>query len=107
MALCYSIKYGDIGLLRHAMREICVILHALSAHKPRYAREMLRQLHSFVTKAANPQLQEAYLANALVNPRGLQQIFCKMDLLLSIRMASSNVFAALVDFVAKAAPGNE
>lgn len=82
MTLCYSIKYGDVGLLRHAMREVCVILQAPSARKPKYAREMLRQLHIFDTEAADPQLQEAYLANALVNPRGLPQTFYEMDLLL-------------------------
>lgn len=64
------------------MREIWIILQASSAHKPRYAREMLRGLHIFDTKAADPQPQEAYLANALVNPRGLSETFYEMDLLL-------------------------
>lgn len=59
MTLCFSIKHGDIRLLRHAMREICIILQAPSAHKPRYACEVLRELHIFDTKAADPQLQEA------------------------------------------------
>lgn len=82
LTLCYSIKHGDIGLLRHAMREICVILQAPSACKPKYARAMLRQIHIFDTKASDPILQEAYLANALVNPRGLPHTFYEMDLLL-------------------------
>lgn len=82
MTLCYSIKHGDIGLLKHAMREICIILQAPSTRKPKYAREMLRQIHIFDTKAADPILQEAYLANALVNPRGLGHTFYEMDLLL-------------------------
>lgn len=43
---------------------------------------MLRQLHVFDTKTADPILQEAYLANALVNPRGLEHTFYEMDLLL-------------------------
>ena len=43
---------------------------------------MLRQVHIFDTKAADPILQEAYLANALVNPIGKPQSFYKMDLLL-------------------------
>lgn len=43
---------------------------------------MLRQLHIIDTKAADPQLQEAYLANALINPRGLSYTFYEMDLLL-------------------------
>lgn len=75
ITLCYSIKHSDIGLLRHAM-------HEPSAHKPRCALEMLRQLHILDTKAADPQLQQAYLANALVNPPGLPQTFYEMDLLL-------------------------
>lgn len=43
---------------------------------------MLRQLHIFDTKTADPILQETYLANALVNPRGGSRTFYKMDLLL-------------------------
>ncbi|MCJ1348014.1 hypothetical protein MMC31_006244 [Peltigera leucophlebia] len=43
---------------------------------------MLRQLHIFDTNAADPQLQEAYLANALVNLRGLPHTFYEINLLL-------------------------
>lgn len=82
MSLCYAIKHGDTGLLRHAMREVCVILQALSACQPKYSREMMRQVHIFDTKAVDPILQEAYLANALVNLRGLPDTFYEMDLLL-------------------------
>lgn len=57
LTLCYSIKHGDIGLLRGAMREVCIILQAPSANKPKYAREMLRQLHIMDTTASNPILQ--------------------------------------------------
>lgn len=52
--LCYAIKHGDIGLLRHAIREICVILQAPAACKPKYARAMMRQLHIIDTKSADP-----------------------------------------------------
>lgn len=82
MTLSYAIKHGDIGLLRHAMQEVSVILQAPAANKPKYARAMLRQLHIFDTKASDPQLQESYLANALVNPRGLPHTFYEIDLLL-------------------------
>ena len=82
MTFCYAIKNGDIGLLKHAMREVCIILQAPAASKPKYARAMLRQVHIFDTKAADPILQKAYLANALVNPRGKSQTFYEMDLLL-------------------------
>lgn len=82
MTISYAVKHGDIGLLRHAMREVCIILQAPSASKPKYARAMLRQLHIFDTDASTPQLQEAYLANSLVNPRGLPHTFYEIDLLL-------------------------
>lgn len=82
LILCYSIKWGDIGLLQCTMREVCIILQAPSTKKPKYAREMLRQVHIFDFSVVNPILQEAYLANALVNPRGLPFIFYEMDQLL-------------------------
>lgn len=43
---------------------------------------MLWQLHIFDIKTSDPQLQNAYLANALVNTCGLRHIFYKIDLLL-------------------------
>ena len=43
---------------------------------------MLRQLHIFDTKASDPQLQDAYLANELVNPCELPHTFYEIDLLL-------------------------
>ena len=70
MTLCYVIKNGDIGLFKHAMREVYIIFQAPAPSKPKYARAMLRQVHIFDIKAANPILQQTYLANALVNPRG-------------------------------------
>lgn len=82
MTLCYAIKHGDIGLLRYALREMAVIFQAPAAKKPKYAKALLRQIHIIDTKAAAPILQEAYLANALVNPRGLPQTFYEMGLLL-------------------------
>lgn len=82
LTLCYAIKFGDIGLLRHAMREVCIIMQAPSAAKPKYARAMLRQLHIFDTNAADPVLQEAYLANSLVNLRGEGNTFYELNLLL-------------------------
>ncbi|MCJ1349198.1 hypothetical protein MMC31_007434 [Peltigera leucophlebia] len=82
MSLCYTIKFGDTGLLRHIIREICIILQAPLSGKPKYARAMLRQIPVFDTEATDPILQEAYLANALVNLRGLPHTFYEMDLLL-------------------------
>ncbi|MCJ1346490.1 hypothetical protein MMC31_004707 [Peltigera leucophlebia] len=82
MTLCYAIKFGDTGLLRHAMRDVAIILQTPSSGQPKYAREILRQLHVFDTTSADEVLQETYLANALVNPRGLPHTFYEMDLLL-------------------------
>lgn len=82
MTFSHAVKHRDIGLLRHAIREVCIILQVPSASKPKYARVILRQLHIFDTNASSPQLQEAYLANSLVNPRGLPHPFYEIDLLL-------------------------
>lgn len=82
LTLCWSIKFGDIGLLRDALREVTIILQALSANKPKYAREMLRQMHILDTTAVDPILQRTYIANTPVNFRGLPFTFYEMDLLL-------------------------
>ena len=82
MTLCHAIKTADTNLLCHAIRKICIIFQAQAASKLKYARAILRQIHIIDTKAAEPIFQEAYLANALVNPRGKSHTFYKMDLLL-------------------------
>lgn len=43
---------------------------------------MLRQLYIIDTVAADPILQQAYLANALVSPQGFASSYYEMDLLL-------------------------
>lgn len=67
MILFYIIKYGDTVLFWPAIREVTVVLQVSSVQKPKYGRKMLRQLHIINTSAADQILQEAYLANALVN----------------------------------------
>lgn len=67
ITLCYTIKYGDISLFCHAIREVCVIIQAVSTFKSKYSYKMMRQMHIFDIKVANPILQKAYLANFLVN----------------------------------------
>lgn len=64
------------------MRELTIILQAPSARKPKYARKMLRQMHILDTNAADPILWQTYIANVLVNPRGLPLMFYEIDLLL-------------------------
>lgn len=81
LTFCSSIKWGNVGFLKDAIQEITMILQAPSARKPKYAREILCQMHILDTTAADPILQRAYIANALVNPRGLPFTFYKMDLL--------------------------
>lgn len=49
------------------MREVTIILQALSAKKPKYVREILCQMHILNTTAANLILKKTYIANALVN----------------------------------------
>lgn len=57
MTLCYAIKNGDISLFKHIIREVYIIFQALAISKPKYARAMLRQVHIFDTKVADPILK--------------------------------------------------
>lgn len=72
------------------MREVCITLQAPSAGKPKYVREMLRQMHILDAGAADRTLCRAYLANALANPRGLPPTFYEMDLLLEHRNGTAH-----------------
>ena len=76
------------------MREVTIILQAPSAKKPKYAREMLYQMHILDTKAADLALQNAYISNALVNLQGLPFIFYEMDLLLEYQNGEFKHFRA-------------
>lgn len=71
-----------------------MILQASSANKPKYACKMLQQLHIFDICAADLVLQETYLANSLVNPRGLFSNFYKMNLLLEYQNSEFKRFRA-------------
>lgn len=53
MTFHYAIKYWDVWLLCHALREICIIMQTLTALKPKYAWALLRQLLIFNTKTAD------------------------------------------------------
>lgn len=54
LTLCWSINWGDVGLLQNTIQELTIILQAPLAKKPKYAREMLRQMHIFDTNVADP-----------------------------------------------------
>ena len=94
LTLCYSIKWGDIGLLRSVMQEVTIILQAPSAKKSKYAKEMFCQIYILNTTTADTILQEAYIANALVNPWGLPYTFYEMDLLLEHQNGEIKCFQA-------------
>ena len=64
------------------MRELTIIIQALSVRKLKYAREMLRQIHILDTNTMDPIFWRAYIANTLVNPHSLPFMFYEMDLLL-------------------------
>lgn len=55
---------------------------------------MLRQIHVFDTETADPILQKTYLANALVNLRGLPHTFYKINLLLEHQNSKFKRFCA-------------
>lgn len=82
MTLYYVIKNSNILLLKHVLKKVCIILQALAVYKPKYVKAMLRQVHIFNTKVADTILQEAYLANTLVNLKEEPRTFYKIDLLL-------------------------
>ena len=82
MTFCYVIKNGNTDFLKHTLRKVCIIFQSSVIGKPKYARAMLRQLHIFDTKSADPVLQEAYLTDSLINFKSQLRTFYKMDLLL-------------------------
>lgn len=82
MTFCYAIKHGNVELLRHAIKKVCIIMQAPITSKSKYAQVLLRQFHIINTKFANSILQKMYLANALINLQGLPHTIYKMDLLL-------------------------
>ena len=80
--LRHSIKYGDIGLLRHALRDTCVIFQASEGGTFNYAAELIRLIHLYCSEASDVVLQEAMLANSLVNLQGSHGKFFETDRLL-------------------------
>ena len=70
LTLCHAIKFADIGLLRQALREVCILFQAKEANASNYAPELLRLMHLYDSEAADLILQEAMLINGLVNLSG-------------------------------------
>lgn len=65
-----AIKKGDIGLLRCALRELCILFQAKEGRCTNYRLELLRLLHSCDSKAASNRLQNAILCSSIVNLAG-------------------------------------
>ena len=83
LVLRQAIKFGDIGLLRFALRECCIIFQAKERNTFNYGPELLRLIHLYACdEASDIQLQDAMLANSLVNLSGTRDRFFEMDRLL-------------------------
>lgn len=67
MTLYYAIKYSNIGFFCYAIKEVGIILQALSISKPKYVHEMMREVDIFNIKTTDIIYKKAYLANFLVN----------------------------------------
>jgi hypothetical protein len=79
LLLKWSIKYADLGLIRQAMRECCVLFQAPSGRKGNYAREMIRYLQLVDSEAVKSEVADYILLNALVNPSGKVDGWYPMD----------------------------
>ena len=92
MLLSYAIKQADIGLLRRAMAECCVMFQSKVGRKHAYARELIRQLHLIDSPAATKELQDAVLVNSLVNLRGEKGKTFETDRLLELHNLALRTF---------------
>jgi hypothetical protein len=79
LLLKWSIKHADLKLLRQSLRLCCIIFQAPSGAAGNYARELIRYLNWVDTDATEKELQDAILANALVNPGGRKDSFYPFD----------------------------
>lgn len=77
LLLKYSIKHGDIGLLRRAITYVCFYFNG--SKQRNYAYETLYLFHLTCTEAANPSLQRAILANGLINWQGKTNTWWETD----------------------------
>lgn len=72
-----SIRYADIGLIRRMFARCALIFHG--SNKQKYAHLSLYMSWLTQTAAAQSELQDAILANGLVNLRGAQNSWFKID----------------------------
>ncbi|KAL8635581.1 MAG: hypothetical protein Q9228_006941 [Teloschistes exilis] len=92
LTLRYAIKFADIGLLRLCLRTITLMFQSSHAGTPKYSQALLYLVHTTDTVAAHPQLQDAILANSLVNTRGATDSNYETDRLLEILNNNLKVF---------------
>jgi hypothetical protein len=78
LTLKAAIRYADIGILRHAINDCCLVF-AGSGSKWLYIRELFYYKWLTDSLAADPQLQKAILYNSLVNRRGAKDSYFEMD----------------------------
>jgi hypothetical protein len=79
LLLKWSIQHADLGLIRQAMRECCILFQAPSGGKGNYAREMIRYLQLVDSNAVKRDVADYILLNALVNPSGRTDGWYPMD----------------------------
>ena len=84
LTLRYAIKYADIGLLRHALRDTAIVFQAAAARAPKYGHALLYTLHLVDSPAATMRLQECVLTNSLVNLEGAEDSNFELDRLLEL-----------------------
>jgi hypothetical protein len=75
--LKYAIKYADIGLIKRILVRCCLLFHGSGQSK--YAFLSLYMTWLTQTGAADKELQDAILANGLVNLRGTEDGWFEMD----------------------------
>jgi hypothetical protein len=78
LTLKIAIKYADIGMLRYAINDCCLVF-AGSGSKWLYIRELFYYKWLTDSPATEPQLQKAILYNSLVNRRGAKDSYFEMD----------------------------
>ena len=77
MTLKYAIKHADVGLIKRAITRCCLLFHG--SDKSTYAFLSLYMTWLTQTDAATKELQDAILANGLVNLRGTKDGWFEMD----------------------------
>lgn len=65
--LRHVIKYDDIELLKHVLRNICVIFQISKKNIFNYAAKLIRLIHLYCSKTSNVILQKTMLINNFVN----------------------------------------